>query len=167
MAINFVSDNMPNAYRINEVWEWVIAFDAFDYGDSQPLDILIRTKAVPEEFRPIIADIISARRRPKTKARSKIPPADRMKLAMHLSIIHGLVDTLSRGPVGIGEYQGMSGLEMVADREGVEVIEIRRQMEKKKRDVVQMAADEFGVTTEAIEELLRVMRKKMNSFPNV
>lgn len=158
--------NMPR--RMNELWEWVNAVSAFDYGDPEPLANLVRsTPAIPDEFRPAVADVIQGKRTPNLKAASKlkVPARERMRLAGTLSIVTGLADVLRRVPQ-VGD-EGETGAIGIADRKGVEPIKVARELEATARDAIRDAASDWGVSVETIENLLRELKDRIERWPVV
>lgn len=107
---NFI--DMPS--RMNDLWEWVVALDSWDYCDPEPLsELLLKKQTIPAEFLQPLADIIFGKRKPNKRAASKlkIPARDRMKIAGSISLVLGLVNVLKfdaiypegKGLVGIRE----------------------------------------------------------------
>jgi hypothetical protein len=136
---------------------WVVAIDAWDYGFSGFLAEKIRTEPIPEELRPIIADIVSGQRKLNKRriAKSKIEAERRMLLASELSCWLRAVEWLKTEASGI------------ADKEGIEPIDVTRRFEAKARKELERRAAEHGVSVETIENLLRDMRAKLANYPNV
>lgn len=152
--------------RMNDLWEWVVAFDSWDYCDPEPLaEMLLKEQAIPPEFLQAFADIVTGKRKSKKKAaaKQKIPARERMKTAGSISVVLGLVHALKfdainpegKGSVGIGAQQG---------REPSEVL---RELECKHRETIESACNELAVSRETIENLLRDLRKKIDRWPIV
>lgn len=154
--------------RMNEVWDWVCAIDAFDYNDREPLTELVKREPVPEELRPIIAEIVRGSRTPNLKAAAKlkIPAAERMKIAGSVSTVLGLIDTLKFDAIDDPTISAR-GASAFSERFGREPNEIIRELEAKARDVIEWAAGELGVSKETVESLLRDLRRKAKVFPNL
>ena len=158
--------DMPS--RMKETWEWTCALVAFDYGDSEPLGLLIRGAAIPIEFVSAVSDIVVGRRKPNLKAvaQSKIPASERMKIAGSISVVLGL-SNLIRTRLAPARQGFKSGLEEVADRHRQEPIEIVRKLQAKSRQAIEDAATELDVSVETIENLLREFRNRIKAWPAV
>ena len=144
---------------MNDLWSWVVALDAWDYCDPTLLSDLLLSEKIPDEFRNAIADIIAFRRKPKRKAAAKlkIPAAERMKIAGSCSVVIGLAHKLKTPSV----------VEATADRLAKEPIEIVRELEAEIERTIQKTAQECGVSTETVENLLRDLRQKIMYWPRV
>jgi len=162
---NFL-DDLPD--DMNNAWPWVCAIDAWDYNDAAPLAELISIENIPEPLRPIVANIVGGVRLQKKKAAAKlkIPASERMKVAASLSCVLGLCDTIRLDIIDTS-YPGMKGAVMLSYRGVQDPIDIITEMRKESAGAVQLAMEEFGVSTETIENLLRDLRKKINNWPNV
>lgn len=159
---NFI--DMPA--RMNDLWEWVVALDSWDYCDPEPLsELLFKEQTIPPEFLQALADIVSWKRKPKKRAavKLKIPARERMKVAGSISLVLGLVDALKfnaiypegKGSVGIGSGQG---------REPNAVL---RELETKQKQAIESACKALNVSQETIENLLRDLRRKIDDWPTV
>lgn len=86
--------HMPHA--MHNAWPWVVAIDAFDFDDREPLDKLLKSETVPEELFPVTAAIMRGDRTPNRKAavKLKIPAAERMPIAATVSAMLGVIDFL-------------------------------------------------------------------------
>lgn len=161
MASNLLS--APEAFRA--AWEWVVALDAYDYGDRRPLADLIGRDEIPADLRKIIACIIAGDRKPNLKAAAKlkVPAAERMRIAGSLSVVLDLGDRLRVGR----DPEGLRHLDRGADRFGQEAIDAVRWIENESRQAVDDTATQLGVSVETIENLLRELRKKIEKYPNI
>lgn len=152
--------------RMNELWEWIIALDSWDYCDPELLsELLLKEKVIPEEFIPAISDIILGKRKPNKKAaaKQKIPARERMKIAGSLSTIAGLISVFKYDAiydVGIGSIG-------IGDRQRREPSDVLRELENEQRSAIEEASNDLGVSIETIENLLRAMRDKIDKFPIV
>ena len=144
---------------------WIAAIDSWDYCDESLLADLILNSDIPQELRPIISSIIKNERKQNKRAAAhlKIPAKERMAIAQSLSIILGLIDDFKSATVISGE----SLLEWQGNRKGQEPIEVKRELESEAKNIIISTAEELGVSTETIENLLRDFRKKMASYPLV
>ncbi len=156
--------------RFEKAFPWVVALDAFDYNDRQPLEELMASEPVPEELRPTIAKIKSGERKPNLKAaeKLKIPASERMRIAGSISVCLMLIDALKYDAID-ESVNDLSGVSMLADRPEVdrEPIEVTRELEQKARSIIEKSARELEVSPETIENLLRTLRAKMEAYPNV
>lgn len=151
-----------------DAWPWVVAIDAYDFGDPAPLDELLSSEPIPEELRPVVARIATGNRKPNLKAAAKlkIPANERMKLAGTVSAVLGLIDVIKYDAID-STVNDESGVKMLGDMKGGEPVEILRELEAKARDTIEWAAREASVSVETIENLLRHLRQKMEQYPDV
>lgn len=166
MAMNF--NDMPS--RMSEIWEWVVAFDAFDFGDREPLANLLSTsETVPKEAARQLAKIVSGERKPNLKAAAKlrIPAAERMKIAGSISCVIGLANRIRTRGVHLTEDGTTRAVEAVADRKAKETVDITRELERLPTRQIEGAAAQLCVSVETIENLLRDLRKKIAAFPEI
>lgn len=155
-----MTDYLSLPPRLNELWPWFNAVSSWDWGDTQPLAELILTEPIPPEFQAAVSAIVSGtRKRSRNWHKSKIPAAERMKIAGSISYIIDLCRVIRRGAA--------EGLEVMADRLAMEPIDIVRQTEGEARKVQADAAEQLGVSVETIVNLLREMRKKIKRWPVV
>jgi hypothetical protein len=156
--------------RLCEVWEWFSAFYAFDFGDRQPLATLIRAgKEVPPEFRSAVADVISGDRKPNLKraAKVKVPPGEAVRVACSVEGIAMLCEKFRAAPAWSGDGRHRTRLEEVADDRGTEPIQELRALQAVARDTVETAAQQFNVSIETIENLMREVRRRVEAWPVV
>ena len=161
-AVDFIS--IPA--RMNELWNWVVALDSWDYCDPKPLSELIANeKIIPGEFSQAIADIISGKRKPNKKAAAKlkIPARKRMKIAGSVSTIIGLINIFKYEAI-CDEGIGVIGL---AAKQGCEPIEVLRELEGEAKEFIYNTCNSLNVSQETLENLLRGLRKKINHWPVV
>jgi len=153
--------------RFNELWDWIVAVDAYDHGNASLLGKQIQVGAVPDEIRPILADIVMGMRKPNRKAASKlkIPAGERMRVAASVCCLLELIDIIMRGAANVRGVR--PGVENIAHQQGREPIEVKRKLEADAREVVQRAAIACGVSTETIENLVRDFRKRVKQFPAI
>lgn len=163
-----------NADRVNEVWEWVIALDAFDFNCVEPLAALVRSKSIPDDLRPIVADIISGNRKPNLRAAAKlkIPAGERMKIAGTLSAVLGLIDMFKHEKIfdlayGLEERVERPAIDIRADASGSDPLDVVQELDAKRQETIASAARDLGVSTETVENLLRDLRRKIREYPNL
>ncbi|MDT8321814.1 MAG: hypothetical protein RQ826_14935 [Xanthomonadales bacterium] len=164
---------MPRA--MHDAWQWVCAVDAYDFDHRQPLADLVKSEPVPEELRPIIAEIVAGNRPPNKKraAKLKIPADERMKIAGSISAVLGLVDAVKYDIVD-ERYLG-KGVTMIGHRDGRDPGRPRfepndpviSELETEARKIIAGSAEQLGVSIETIENLLRDLRGKMERYPNI
>ena len=161
MITNFI--NIP--IRMNDLWDWVVALDAWDYCDPDPLSKLIIKEQIPEEFLKVIADIVSGKRKPNKKGASKlkIPAKERMEIAGSISTVLGLIDLIKYKAI----YPEGIGVVGIGARKGEEPIDVKRELESEARELMQSCCKDLNVSQETVENLLRDLRKKINMWPVV
>jgi hypothetical protein len=154
--------------RLHELWPWFAAVWSFDYGDPAPLAELIRAGDVPIEFRVAVADIAQGIRKPNLRAaaKAKIPASERAKLAASISVILGLRDSIKFRALGPNESL-RPGAVSVGDYCQQEPIEVMREADERGREIMLMAAEEFRVSLETIENLMREARDRLSRWPVV
>jgi hypothetical protein len=159
--------------RIDAAWEWIVALDAFDYNDSEPLFHLMNSeKPIPEELRPAIAMIIAGTRKPNLRAAAKLkmPAAERMQIAGSLSVVLGMINELKTDEqidLSDEDWPHRRSIDIKADREGVEPLQIKRMLENRAKDAIGRAARSLNVSVETIENIIRDLRTKLIKYPNV
>lgn len=154
--------------RMNELWEWVSAFYAFDYGDTYPLEVLVRyAKEIPPEMAGALADVVAGRRKPNMKAarKIKIPAREAMLFAGTLSTIDGIADAIRHD--ALYANQDGKGLVAAGAYHGKEPAEIGDDLAARRARTIRQAADHFDVSTETVENLLREMRRRIDRWPEV
>lgn len=159
---------MELPYRLNELWDWFSAVWAWDYNDPRQLSELIRKSngRIPPEFSSAVADMVSGDRKPRKKAAAKlvIPASELGKLVGHLLVIRDLCGAL-RTRVDCGtEKRGAAAL---AEFKGMKHIDVIRQLERTVSKGKETGAQEFGVTEETLERLLREADKRIKKWPVV
>ena len=155
---------------MQDAWRWVVAIDAYDYNQRQPLADLVAAEPVPEELRPILAAIIAGDRTPNLRgaAKLKLPATERMQIAASLMAIMEIIDTLKYEAIDItGAEPDLRGASMFEIVKGGTAGGIMRHLEGEARRAVEIATDRYGVSVETIENLLRDLRNKMQAYPNI
>lgn len=150
---------------------WIVALDAFDHDAPDELARLIEGQPVPVELRPVIAAIIRGERKPSRRraAKLKLPASERMQIAASIMAVLDLIDSFKTGT----QYDDQDGwherksLDIAADRRGVEPITVLRDLEARARAAYERAAASLGVSTETVENIVRELREKLNSWPDV
>jgi len=162
----------PCLGRFNEVIDWVMALDAFDYGDPIPLSDIRGKEDIPPELMQVIMNIDQGERKPNLKAAAKlkIPAKDRLGVAVGVSIQLGLMERFKSGRkiVAYDEFeQSDRVINILADKQAIEPIDIVRSFEVMAREFIEEAAVENDVSIETIENLLRDLRRKFRDWPNI
>lgn len=157
---------LPN--RLNELWDWFSAVWAWDYNDPRQLSELIRKSEgrIPNEFVPVIADIVSGVRKPNKKAGAKlmIPASSLGAVSGYLLIMRDLSGALrTRADYGT-EKRGAAA---VAEYKGMKTIDVIRRLERKMGEAKEKGANAFGITEETIERLLREANRRIKKWPEV
>ncbi len=147
--------NLPD--RMRECWPWVCAAAAYDWGDPEPLANLAKQEPPPEEFRPFLSEVILGKRKPnkKSAAKARINPAERLRVAAHVSIIHNMVDLF------------MGDLDPIAERSRCETADVIDALNNEKRKAKKSAAESLGVGIETVEDLLRDLKARIARWPQV
>ncbi|WP_377894215.1 hypothetical protein [Alteromonas sp. R78001] len=160
--------NYPDApVRMQELWHWISAIDAWDYKDPAPLAELVIQENIPNELKPIVSKILLGDR--KQKRASKIPANERMEIAKVISGIFHMIDDLRYRKVcasyGLGDNSGASIV--VAEQKVIEPEELIGKLHSSHAELLENTAQQLGVSVETVENLLRDMRKKIQNWPNV
>lgn len=168
MKVRNFGDEGPYRDAYRNAWDWIVAIDAYDFGDPNPLDELLSTEPLPEELISVIESISSGERKPNLKAAAKlkIPAAERLQIAGAVSVVLLLIDVLKRDVIDPA-ISDEAGVKMLGESKGREPVEILRELEAEARKAIELAAHEAGVSVETIENLLRHLRQKMEQYPNV
>jgi hypothetical protein len=160
-------DEMPA--RMNDLWEWIVALDSWDYCDASLLCTLVENNVIPDEFKQPISDIVSGKRKQKKKAAAKlkISAADRMRVAGSVSAILGLIDVIKYSALDPSDDGAKAGAVAVGNYKAIEPIDIIREVEAEGRNAIVSTAAELNVSTETVENLLRDLRVKIKAWPNL
>ena len=157
--------DFPRAVQHN--WHWVAALYAWDRDDPEPLQDCLANQAPPEELQPSIEKRLNGSVRPNKKSavKLKLPPADRMWLAAHYSV---QIYLHSKGNETVGIYpDGRRFLEARADELRIEPVELKRQMQNHQRLSQENVADQFGLSVETLENILRDMGRLARAYPDL
>jgi hypothetical protein len=137
-------------------WHWIVAVDAYDYGDPQPLaDLLSQYDIYPENVRAVLADIVHGTRKPSPKraAHAKVKGKDRMELALSAlasSVVH---DCIQRNASYHGDY---------GRRDPVDVVEENTESYRRERDALCIT---YGISKETVDNLRRELKSKIEKWP--
>lgn len=168
-------------HKAESALKWIIALDAFDYGDRSPLANLIVEEPIPDELRPAIAKVVGGERTPNKRAASKLklPADERMQIAATVAEVIDLINELKKGNNYVDtNVPGWSDhppppesrrklIDLQSEKFGTEpIIEIRK-LEEKSRQVISRPSKSLGVSEETIENIVRDYRKKISNYPNV
>lgn len=163
--LDYIRDVDP---RMKELWAWVNAVCAYDFGDPSPLAALIATeKQIPAEFADAIADIVRGNRQPNKRARAKlkIPADEYMEIAGEISACIGIIDIFRYDALVPGQHG--KGAAALASRDGKETEDKVAELSDEREKLIEEAASEFGVSVETIENVLREMRRRIKQWPIV
>ena len=155
--------------RVLDAWGWVMAFDAWDYGDPEKLtNLILSSEPMPDELKPALAKRLNGEKKPKKKSAAlrKLPAGDRMLIAMHFSTAMWFSkanETFGLAPSANDEKY----IDWIADKERREKIEVKRGMQRYRRVAAEKVAQRFGISTETLENIVRDMRKKARDYPDV
>lgn len=150
---------------------WIIAIDAWDYCDASILAEMLQRHPIPFELQPVIADIVTGKRKQNRKAAAKlkIPAGHRLIAAgLYATLKEDIIDNLldRSDPVEIngriwGDYHYM------AEERKIEVIEMRRQIQESGRELKAEVADAAGISIDTLENLYEDLREKLKNYPNI
>ena len=145
----------------NSRFNWIAAIDSWDYCDPKPLGEMLNHHPLPEELQPIIADMITGTRKPKTKAvSSKLAPSERMAIAnAYLS--------LRQIPEAILAKKTTPNYEEVADKQGLEVIDYLRQVQANQREYDHKMLQILGISERTLKTLVSEYKHKLKSYPKL
>ena len=149
--------------RMEELFSWVASIDSWDYCDPKPLSEMISYNPIPDEIRPIIADIVSGVRQQNKRGASKLKvDADqRMAIAATTEILMGIGK-------GVLAHRIKPDYFEIADKKGIEYGELRAHYNKVGvSGIIKKVSEICGVSTETIENLLRELREKKKNWPNI
>lgn len=143
---------------------WIAAIDISDHGDDGPLLKLIGgQEPIPPELRPAIAAALGGSRKKRNASKSKIPLRHRLLIACVISDHLGFVDEFKNRRFA----NGRKWMDFIADRNGCEPRDVLRDLERNAAQYIHDAARDHGVHEETIKTMVRDIRKKMISYPNV
>ncbi len=150
---------------------WIIAIDAWDYCDASILAEMLQRHPIPFELQPVIAAIVTGKRKQNKKAAAKlkIPAGHRLIAAgLYATLKESIIDSLL-GRKNIVEMNGRiwGDYHTMADEKGIEIIEMRRQIQESGREVKAELADAAGISTETLESLYEDLREKLKNYPNI
>ncbi len=150
--------------RMRELWDWVVAFYAYDWGDPSALAFMIGfTREVPPECIDALAAVVAGERPRRRK--SKLPRSLAMRYAAKLSDVLGTLDRY-RHDITFADEEG-KGLVAIASRRGEEPQDVSQWLANERATIMKQAADDLGVSVETVEELLRDMRDRIKRWPIV
>lgn len=144
----------------NNRTNWICAIDAWDYCDPKPLGEMVLKHGVPNELREIVASMLSGERKQKTKATTKLEPAQRMAIA-------SVYVTLRKIPEAALNKRNKGVIEHVANREKIEVIEQYRSFQEKQRRYDERIEKMLGVSTRTLKSLALEFNSKLKNYPNI
>ena len=154
--------------RMKELWPWVCALTAFEYGDPEELSkLILAAQEVPPEFIAPIAEIVSQKRKPNYKAGSKlkIPARERQKVASSLSAVLGILDSIRYDL--IDEDEQLKGAVLAGDRLGMEPKEVIEELSQERRQVYEEGAKDLGVSIQTLKIILADFEKKIRNWPKI
>ncbi len=145
-----------------ENFNWIAAIDAWDYCDPAPLAEMLKNHPLPEELRPVLADIVLQKRKPNKKgaAKLKLPAESRMLLAATANSL------LCVGEAVLKKETGITYVE-VADKKGIEVNQIRQHYQKVQKETLDKIAKILNLSAESTENLIRELKRKMDKYPKI
>lgn len=142
---------------------WIIAIDAWDYCDSTILAEMLHRHAIPFELQPVIADIITGKRKQNKKAAAKLKMP-----AGHRLIVAGLYADLKESVIDATlKRKTLHDYHDTADKRGIEVADYRRELQKGAQQFKNEWAKNCGVSTETLENLYEELKAKIKNYPNI
>lgn len=142
---------------------WIVAIDAWDYCDPSILAEMLQRHPIPFELQPIIADIVTGKRKQKKKAATKLKiPAG------HRLIAAGIYATLKQDVIDATLQRKTShDYHDIADEKGIEVSDYRRDLQAVGQKFKNEWSENAGVSTETLENLYEELRRKLKKYPNI
>ena len=153
----------PAPARMCKLFNWVAALEAWDYCDPEPLSKMITLHAIPPEFMPIVASIVSGKRTPNKKGAAKlkgVPPDQRMLIAVAILSYRQL-------PEAVLSPANADKREEVADKRKVGLKDVRRELETSLKKWDQAFADLIGLSVDGMKDLTDSLKQKCKNFPNL
>lgn len=143
--------------RMERIWNWVVALDAWDLNQPSLLADLVRRNDIPEELVEPISEIIAGSRKPNYKAAAKL----RIPAYTRLDIARLLYDSRHSCE------QAKTKSDAHADALRLETKDFKAQIEKEARDWVTTLALNTGVSEKTIESYYRVLVQKIKDWPKL
>ena len=142
---------------------WIIAIDAWDYCDASILAEMLQRHPIPFELQPVIAEIVTGKRKQNRKAAAKLKiPAG------HRLIIAGLYATLKEDVIDATlKRKTLHDYHDTAEQRAIEVSDYRRKLQEAGQRFKNELAENAGISTETLENLYEELRKKIKNYPNI
>ncbi|PAU81052.1 hypothetical protein CK501_05675 [Halovibrio salipaludis] len=156
--------------RLSDTWQWFSAIWAYDYGDPEPLGTLIQGGDIPAEYRQAVSDIVTGKRKPNRRAaaKAKIPARERAEAASAISVCQGLRDMVKYNAINPDlDPEGEWGAGAAAVAHTVEPVELMRGADDVGQDGLRIVCEEYGVSEEAAENLMREAKARLARWPEV
>lgn len=154
-------------------WRWVVAINASDYGDPEPLAELFRGGEVPPlELRGIVADIMAGARKPRGKAAAKIkiPARERLAVGCAVDLFQDLLDTFQRHQIVSNDSDLRGAAAAVALDERfmhLEAAEYVAMVGAERKRVQRLISEGAGVSVDTLLALAREYRRVVRDYPNI
>lgn len=143
-------------------FNWIAAIIAWDYCDPTPLSEMIKNHPIPEELRPLIADIISFKRKPNAKGADKLKiPAD-----LIMPVAATVYCQLSLCDAVLNKKTSPTYLD-VGDREGLEPHEARKKYQGIKNRAYENISKTLPISKTTLKNLIRDYKKTLENYPNI
>lgn len=160
--------------RLQETWPWFSALWAYDYGDASILSNLILIEDIPEEYKNAISQIITGDRKPNLKAsvKSKILAKDRAEAATLLSVCFTFRDVIKYDAINHNDPfnfadDSLRGALAISEYGTKEASEYLRSADKLGRTCMDKVAKHFDVKEDAVRNLIRDAKHRLNKWPHV
>lgn len=142
---------------------WIIAIDAWDYCDPSLLGEMLSRHPVPAELRPIIADIITGKRKQNKRAAAKLKTP-----AGHRLIWAGIYAELKQGVFdAILAHRTTHDYHDKAGEMGIEPVELQSIYRDRVRKFDAEMAELLGVSVETLKNTYLELRNKIKNYPNI
>jgi hypothetical protein len=144
--------------EIENNFNWIASIDAWDYCDPKPLSEMLMNHPIPnQKIRNIVASIINGTRKQNTKGAAKLKTiaAERMIIATCI---------LSLRRISRGILNNPESYKVVADEKGIEITEMRREIERKNRKTDKMISNRLEINEYSIKTLIQHFHDTLKKY---
>lgn len=148
--------------EIEDKFNWIAAIDSWDFCDPTPLKEMILRHPIPPELLPIIADIVSGERKPKTKAAAKllVPANQRIVLASVMLSLRSI-------PEDILNKRTSPNYDDVANEKGIEPSELIHEYRKTLKRLDKRFTEITGVSAGTVRNIINDLKDKIKKYPKL
>lgn len=147
-------------------YHWIWALYAWRSGSAEILERMIISHPIPVELRPVIAEIITGKQRQNTKGKSNLAEIKHGFYLVKLISMAGFLRGLSDYELLLDPKAGRN-THTISDEKGIEVREVRVQIEKDKKDFIKFYADSLGISVETLGKWKQELVNMLDDYPNV